>query len=149
MAHLDPIRYLDHAIVKAQWGMALLAAKLHESERVRVHPRILFLTTTAVLDAACVSNIVSPFSWSPALLHAACDIHVKRSSMSAADVSAASEALYLSVRHVESAKLFVKFADGVVWTEDVSKESVGCLTLQRIVRSLRKRAARLALPVAA
>ena len=122
MSHLDPIRYLDHAIVKAQWGMALLAVKLQESEQVRVHPHVLFLTSTAVLDSTCVSNIVSPFTCSPALLHAACDIQVTRGSMSAANIRAA-EALYVSVRHVESAKLLVKFVDGVEWTDELDDVS--------------------------
>jgi hypothetical protein len=125
VSHLDPIRYLDHAIVKAQWGMALLAAKLQESERVRVHPHVLFVTTTAVLDSACKSKIVGSFSWSAALLQAACDIHVKRGSMTAADVRAASDAIYLSVRHMESAKLCVRFVDGVEWTDEVAGELCG------------------------
>ena len=127
VSQLDPIHYLDHAIVKAQWGMALLTAKLQESEshRIAVHPFLLFLTTTAVLDATCKRKIVSLFSFPVVLLRAACETHVSRKGMSTAAISAASTELYPTLAHLERSPLQVKFVDGVEWTDAVSNEFIG------------------------
>lgn len=123
---LEPIRYLDHAIVKAQWGMVLLAAKLQDSEsRTRVYPSLLFLTTTAVLNSTCVRKIDKPFPFPADLLRAACGYHVTRKGMTPDAVSAASAQLYSSLVHVERSMLRVAFVDGVAWTDDVSDELLG------------------------